>query len=339
MRKAKCVSMVVIGILLLVGLQVLWAGGQTEKKPQFAFITNGVNDFWILSQRGLEQAVKDLNVDCAYLTPPNGTSAEQISLVESMLAKKVDGIGLTVTDPDGMTTFLNEVAKKTQLVIFDSDAPKSNRILYLGTNNYSAGRTMGKIIKEVIPNGGKMMLFCGKAEIMASVERRQGIIDELKGVSVSNNQYTVSPAGLVACGKYTVLDLRTDNVDYNRAKQNAEDTIIKYPDIDLLVGLWAYNAPMILSALKDAGKQGKIPVTSFDELPETLQGIKDGYIYATVVQDPYNFGYRTVEILYKLLKGDKSMIPSDKMLYIPEKVINKENVDAFWQDMNKKLGK
>ena len=334
MKINKLILSVLVISALILSSQAVFA----EAKLQFAFITNGVNDFWILSQRGVEQAEKDFNVVCDFRTPPNGTAAEQQSIVEDLIAKGVNGIAITVIDPPGMTPFLNDVADKTILITHDSDAPESKRICYIGTNNYSAGRTMGKLVKEVIPNGGELMLQVGKLDVLNAIERRQGIIDELKDLPVPE-KYTVSPPGRVECGKWTILDTRTDNVDYGKAKQNAEDAIIKYPDIDLFVGLWAYEAPMILSALKDAGLQGKIPVLGFDELPDTLQGIVDGYIRATVVQDPYNFGYRSVEMLNDLVKGDRSKVPGDGIIYIPERVINKDNVKPFWDDMNKKLGK
>lgn len=334
MKKRKFFLVLLTALFLLFSVQAVLA----QDKPNFAFVTNGVNDFWILSQRGFEQAVKDFNVNVDYRTPPNGTAAEQTSIVEDLLAKEVDGIAITIIDPDTLTPLLNEAAKKTILITFDSDAPKSDRICYIGTNNYSAGRTMGKLIKETIPNGGEIMLQVGKLDVLNAVERRQGIIDELKDLPVPE-KYTVSPAGLVECGAWTILDTRIDNVDYGRAKQNAEDTIIKYPDIALFVGLWAYEGPMILSALKDAGLEGKILVCAFDELNDTLQGITDGYIVGTVVQDPYNFGYKSIEILNALHKGDKSGVPADGIIYIPERVISKDNVKPFWDDMNKKLGK
>jgi len=334
MKKRRFFLVVLTALFMLFSLQFVLAEG----KPNFAFVTNGVNDFWILSQRGLEQAVKDFDVICDYRTPPNGTVAEQTRIIEDLLAKEVDGIAITVIDPDTMTPLLNEAAKKTFLITHDSDAPESDRICYIGTNNYSAGRTMGKLIKEVIPNGGELMLQVGKLDVLNAIERRQGIIDELKGLPVPE-KYTISPPGRVECGEWTILDTRVDNVDYGKAKQNAEDAIIRYPDINLFVGLWAYEAPMILSALKDAGLEGKIPICAFDELSETLQGITDGYIYGTVVQDPYNFGYKSVEMLNALYKGDRSMVPDDGIIYIPERVISKDNVKPFWDDMNKKLGK
>jgi len=236
-----------------------------------------------------------------------------------------------------LTPILNEAAERTLLVTHDSDAEESDRICYIGTNNYSAGRTMGKLIKDTIPDGGEIMLQVGKMDVLNAIERRQGIIDELKGLP-DTEEYTVSPPGLVECGEWTILDTRVDNVDYGKAKQNAEDAIIRYPDLDLFVGLWAYEAPMILSALKDAGLEGEIPICAFDELSETLQGIVDGYIAGTVVQDPYNFGYKSIEILNALYNGDRSMIPEDGIIYIPERVITKDNVKAFWDDMNEKLG-
>jgi ribose transport system substrate-binding protein len=329
---------------LLIGITVLglclFFGGlpdtQADQK-RFAFITNGVNDFWILSMEGVEQAAKDFNIQTLYLTPPNGSAAEQISMVKDLLAKGTNGIAISVIDPRGMTPFLNEVAEKTLLITYDSDAPDSNRICYIGTNNYSAGRTMGKLVEEVIPEGGKLMLQVGKLDALNAVERRQGIIDELRGLPVPS-KYTVSPPGRVECGKWIILDTRSDNGDLERAKQNAKNALISNPDIKVFVGLWAYEGPMILRAVKGARMLGKVKILAFDQLWDTLQGITDGYIYATVVQDPYNFGYRSMELLNAVSIGDRSQIPASKTIYIPERVINKDNVKAFWDDM-KKLGK
>ena len=327
------------GITVL-SLCMLFAGlpDTQARQKRFAFITNGVNDFWILSLGGVEQAAKDFNIQTLYLTPSNGTAAKQTAILKNLLAEGTNGIAITVIDPLGMTPLLNKVAEKTLLITYDSDAPDSNRICYIGTNNYSAGRTMGKLIKEVIPEGGKLMLQVGKLEVLNAVERRQGIIDELRGLPVPT-KYTVSPPGRVECGKWMILDTLTDNVDYGRAKQNVEDALISNPDIKLFVGLWAYEGPIILSAVKEARMLGKVKILAFDELDDTLQGIIDGYIYATVVQDPYNFGYRSMGLLNDLSKGDRSQIPASKTIHIPERVINKNNVEVFWDDIRKKLGR
>ncbi len=324
-------------LLCLLVASSIFAGGSKEvKKSHFGYIVNGVNDFWILAQRGVEKAEKDFDVKCEFLIPPNGTMEEQKRFLESLTAKKVDGVAITPIASEEITPFLNEIAKEMPMITFDSDAPKSSRICYIGTNNYIAGRSMGKLIKEAVPAGGEIMIFVGKLDVDNAIERRQGIIDELKDLPVKET-FTISAHGKVECGKYTILDTKTDNVDKGRAKQNAEDTLIKYPNIAAMVGLWGYNAPMILSAVKDANLQGKRVILSFDELDDTLQGIKDGYIYGTVVQDPYNFGYKAVEILVELKKGNNSFIPKNKLIYIPERIVKKDNVDSFWADLKNKI--
>jgi ribose transport system substrate-binding protein len=74
---------------------------------------------------------------------------------------------------------LNMAAEKMAVVCQDSDAPKSNRKFYLGTSNYLAGRAAGKLVKQAIPEGGKVMIFVGKLEVLNAQERSRGVIDEL----------------------------------------------------------------------------------------------------------------------------------------------------------------
>jgi ribose transport system substrate-binding protein len=57
------------------------------------------------------------------------------------------------------------------------------------------------------------------------------------------------------------------------------------------------------------------------------------------VQNPYKYGYESVNVLVKLAKGDKSVIPANKVMDIPARQIRKNNVDEFWADLKKKTGK
>ena len=106
-----------------------------------------------------------------------------------------------------------------------------------------------------------------------------------------------------------------------------------------MVGLFAYNPPLILEALKGAGKLGKVKVIAFDEDAETLDGIKAGTVEGTIVQNPYMYGFKSVEVLDALSKGDRSVLPKNGMIDIPARTITKGNVDAFRKDLNEKLGK
>ena len=136
-----------------------------------------------------------------------------------------------------------------------------------------------------------------------------------------------------------MLGTFTDQFDRAKGKANAEDALSRYPDLDCMIGLFAYNPPLCLAALQQAGKLGEVKIVAFDEADETLRGIKDGTVYGTVVQDPYNYGYRSIEVLDALARGEKSAIPESGVIEIPARQIRKDNVDAFWADLRQKLGK
>jgi ribose transport system substrate-binding protein len=298
------------------------AGGSSGGKTLIAFVTNNAANFWTVARAGTAQAEKELpNVSVQFVIPGDGTAATQKSEVEDLLAKGVKGVAISPVDPDNQTDMLNEIASKAALITQDSDAPKSNRLCYLGTDNHAAGLQVGGLIKQALPNGGQIMLFVGKRDAQNAHDREQGIRDALQGSNIQ------------------IIDVRTDDTDTAKAKANAADTLVRYPTIAGLVGLWSYNGPAILSAVKDANKVGKVKIICFDDDPDTLQGIKDGAIFATVVQQPYQFGYQGIKMLYKLIQGDHSMIPASKKIYIPTRIINQANVADYQKELNKLLGK
>jgi ribose transport system substrate-binding protein len=210
--------------------------------------------------------------------------------------------------------------------------------MFIGVDNYKAGRMCGQLVKEALPKGGKVAIFVGRLEQDNARLRRQGLIDEL--MNRSDDPTRNDPPGQEIKGdKYTVVATLTDQFDRSRAKANTEDMITKNPDLACVVGLFAYNPPMCLEALKQRNMLGKIQVIGFDEQDATLQAIKDGHCHGTVVQNPYKYGYESVNVLVKLAKGDKSVIPGNKIMDIPARQIRKDNVEEFWADLKKKLGK
>ena len=213
------------------------------------------------------------------------------------------------------------MAEKTTIFCQDSDAPESKRSLYVGTDNVAAGKMAGEEVKKALPNGGKIMVFVGKADAQNAKERFEGLKAALEG------------------SKVQIIDLRTDDTDHARAKQNAADTLTSYPDVAGMVGLWSYNGPAIINAVKEAGKVGKVKVICFDEEDDTLAGIADGSITATIVQQPFEFGYQSMMLLAKVLDGDKSVIPASKKVIIDTKVIDKSSVAEFSAKLKELRGK
>ena len=309
--RSRSVSVISLGLILLPGLMLAGCKGGA-KRHKLAFVTNNPSDFWTIARRGTEKAAAELpNVDVEFRINPDNTAAEQQRVVDDLLAKGVNGIAISPVDPVNQTQMLNRAAQQAVVITQDSDAPNSNRVLYIGTDNVAAGRQAGALIKEALPQGGKIMIFVGTLDAANAQQRYQGIKEVLQGSNVQ------------------ILDVRTDNADRVRAKSNASDTLVNHPDISALVGLWSYNGPAILGAVRDAGKIGKVKIITFDEEDETLNGIKDDSIYATVVQQPFEFGYQSIKMMERILEGDRSGIPPSKQIFVPTLAIKKAEVADF----------
>src|SRR6185295_20260225 len=109
-------------------------------------------------------------------------------------------------------------------------------------------------------------------------------------------------------------------------------------DVACLVGLWSYNGPAILNGVRDSGKLDQVKIVAFDEEAETLQGVKDGHIEGTIVQQPFEFGYQSVQLLVKLAKKDTSAIPPSKQIFIPVRTITKAEVEEFSKTLHEQIG-
>jgi ribose transport system substrate-binding protein len=308
----KLTASIVLTCLLILLFSVACKQNDAGKTKRLAFVTNNASDYWTIARKGTEKADVELpDVTVEFLMPGNGTAAEQKDIIDAQLAKGVDGIAISPKDPANQTQLINDAAKQALVITQDSDAPKSDRAVYIGTDNVAAGRQEGELIKEILPQGGRIMVFVGSADAVNAQERLKGIKDVLQG------------------SKVEIIDVRTDETDHVKAKSNAADTLVKYPDVAALVGLWSYNGPAILNAVKEAGKVGQVKIVCFDEEDETLAGIKAGSIYATVVQQPFEFGYQSVKMMAQILNGDRSVIPASKQVIVPTLVIKKDGVEAF----------
>lgn len=298
------------------------AGTGDGKNLRLAFVTNNASDFWTIARKGTEKADTEFNdMTVEFKIPSDGTAAEQKRLIDDLLAKGVDGIAISPVDPDNQTQMINDTAAKVLVVTQDSDAPTSNRAFYVGTDNVAAGRQAGGLIKEALPQGGKIMLFVGKLDARNAQERMQGIKEALQGSNIE------------------IIDTRTDDTDRVRAKSNVSDTLVRYPEVVGLVGLWSYNGPAILNAVREANKAGQVKIIAFDEEDETLAGVKDGSIFATVVQQPYEFGYQAMKLMRQYKQGDQSGIPAGKQVFVPTLVIKKDGVEEFTTKINQLRGR
>lgn len=308
-------------------------GGGAGGTPRVAYIGNAIAPFWTIAEKGARKAGQEFGVEVEVRMPQNGAS-DQKRMVEELLARGVSGIAFSPADPANQLDLMKAIAAQANLITQDSDAPEAPRLCFVGMDNYQAGRLCGKLVKEAMPDGGSVMFFVGRAGQLNAKERRQGCVDELLN-RPEGQRHDDPPEAELKGDKYTILGTRTDEVDFAKAKSNAQDALTRHPDLGCMVGLFSYNTPKVYEAVKEAGRFGKVKIVGFDEEDDTLRGIQEGNIHATVVQSPYQYGYESVRILAALAKGDKSVIPAGKFVEVPAKPVRQGDVDAFWAELKK----
>src|SRR6266850_5217689 len=313
-------------VCLLAFILTLVSCASPTKPPKavktVAFITNTTSDFWKIARKGCEKADTELaDVTVAFRTTNTGTIEDQNLLIRQALDRDdADAITVSPIDPAAQKKVINDAAKRALVITQDSDAPDTDRALYLGADNRAAGRESGELMKKALPQGGKIMVFVGKREAQNAQARFEGLEESLQGSNVQ------------------IIDLMTDDANPATARDNAYQTLKKYPDIAGMVGLWSYNGPSIVQALRPAGKAGQIKVVCFDDERATLAAIKDGAIFGTVAQQPFEYGYQSVQMAAKILRGDRSVIPASKTILIPTVIIQKNNVDDYTKKLDQLLG-
>jgi ribose transport system substrate-binding protein len=333
-------------------LATLPACGNRSTKTKLAFISNNEYEFWKFAERGCRDAEAEFgDVEVEFKMPSGGGSAAtQRRFIEDLQAKGVKAIAVSPYDVANQIDFYKEINRQVPLLMVDSDvdtADESNleaRRCYLGTDNVEAGRATGALVKEAVKGGGQFLIFVGRLDVLNAVERRKGVVVELAGgadkcrrelTKMERAEYPIR------FGRFELLGTRTDDGKQENCRAKVDDALAKERDLACMVGLWAYNPPAILAGARAAKKAGKVAIVAFDENDETLEGIEDGEIYGTVVQNPYEFGRQAVKIMRALARGDESvfkdykdMDPRTRVIPIPHRTITKDGKGGIGKKMN-----
>jgi ribose transport system substrate-binding protein len=209
--------------------------------------------------------------------PADIDASAESRAVDQLVAKGVDGIVVTASDADTLVTSINAaMAKKVPIVTFDSDSPKSKRLLFVGTNNYSAGLAAGKAIGQEL--GSKAQIGVSmEPGLDSEIHRLQGFKDGLASVALG--------AKIVA----TV----NDEGDLQKAETVNAAMLQAHPEINVIFcasgncGTGAYNATRDVG--RDSG-DNKVRVLAWAIDVPILKGVQEGNFDFTVAQNPYMMG-------------------------------------------------
>jgi ribose transport system substrate-binding protein len=286
-----------------------------EKKYTFALAPKATNNpFFDQALAGCKKAERELNgkIECLYVGPSEeGGGDEQAQIVADLIAKKVDGIAVSPTNPAAIAAALNRAkAAGIPVLTFDSDLldqDKGLRAAYVGTHNYDIGVNIAKLVMQIKPRGGAICIQSGGSASVNHNERMQGIRDTLSG------QISAEPPGerlagqngwteVAGCPVYT-------NDDFAVANQEMEDVFSKYPDLDAFTPTG--GLPQILpdaytktaQRVKDKIRSGKLALVVADTLPVQIDLLRKGLSSGQVGQRPFEMGYKVMYFLLNMKEG------------------------------------
>ncbi|GBC99187.1 D-allose-binding periplasmic protein [bacterium HR17] len=299
---------------------------KTKKPGQtvlIAGIGKSLHAYWREVELGMRAAAKKLRgCRVRWFVPSKEDVRAQVSTFESLLAQGVDGIVIGPSNPAAIKGAVQRaLSAGVPVVTFDTDAPDSGRLLYIGTDNYKAGYEAGKVMVKVLNGRGKVAICTGSLTALNSVQRIDGFKAALKGTQVQ------------------VVEVYNDNEDRAKALANAQAALQRYPDLAGFFGVYAFNGPACAQAVKMMGRAGKVKIVCFDTTAEHMQLIRQGLITATIGQRPFMMGYRSAEILYRMVTEGVDKVLRDLKLdrLPPEKrqidtgidVVTKATMNAY----------
>jgi len=311
---------IAIGGALWYRSEVLPASGERQQElTKIMFVPGGTDDYWKLTVKGAEAAAIDHNADLVVMMPAQDEgAAQQMQILVNLGGSDVDGCAVSPLDADGQTQMINRLSEKMDVVTFDSDAPLSDRRYYVGTSNFQAGGICQDLVKEALPGGGKVLVLLSNLTKNNMQERKEGFEDAAKKTTMKSNtadddndeeSNEESDDQDTNNASWETIAFLTDEGSKETIKANIQQTLKEHDDLACIVGMNGYHGPMILDILEEAGQLGKIKLVTFDEASETLAGIVEGHIYATVAQDPYKYGYEAVRMLTSLHNGKSGELP------------------------------
>lgn len=253
-------------------------------------------------------------VEIIYAAPMATTAEAQADLIHDVAElDTVDAIGVSCIDPDICVEPINAAVDKGIVVMtWDSDAPDSKRMTYLGVDNYEGGQAAGELLVRAMGESGKVALQSGvkgSANLEQRIEGFKDYIADYPDIEVVTIVYSddSTPKGV----------------------EVVEETMAEYPDLDgwFFVGLWPFFAGRGAMPLwEEATLEGDLKTVAFDTLPLELDLMKDGFVHGLVGQKYWGWGYDTVTMLYEHILYDREF---ESFTNSGMDIVTELNVDAM----------
>jgi ribose transport system substrate-binding protein len=290
-----------------------------------------IHEFWKTVHAGAEMAGEELDVEILWKGSLREDDRDaQISVVENIIVRKVDGIVLAPLDDVALRKPV-ETAMRSDIpvVIFDSGLQGDNYISYVATDNFKAGQLAAEYMAKLLDGKGKVVVLRYSEGSDSTTKREDGFLDGIgawEGIEiVSSNQYagvTTESALKAAENLFSRFAGAGGNLEFDGIFCATEPTTLG-----------------ILRALQDSGYAGKIKFIGFDSSEKMIAALQAGHLSGFVVQQPFSIGYLGVQTMVRYLRGEKvpERIDTGSILVIKENLEQPDISELLNPDLSKWL--
>jgi ribose transport system substrate-binding protein len=252
-----------------------------ENNERYVFVATNINlPYWQDAQTGFLDAAKALGVKGELVGPTGYAPNAELGIFRQIVEEHPAGICLSAARPEIFQAAINEaIAQGIPVICVDADAPNSKRVLYIGTDNFKAGKESLKQMAALVPGNGNVVVI--------TIPGQRNLDDRMAGVADALKNFP-------AIKLTKILD---DKGDARSASDQGSELLRKKEKVDGFICLEATGGSGAAEALHRLSMDGKLPIVAFDGDPETLDWIDQGVISATVTQKPYVMSYYGLKFL------------------------------------------
>ena len=282
-----------------------------DKKLTIAVIPKGMtHEFWKSIHAGAAKAAQELQVEIIWKGPQKEDDrAQQITVVEDVISRGVDGIVLAPLDDRALTTPVRDAAReKIPVIIIDSGLQGQDYVSFVATDNYQGGVLAARRMGELLGGEGDIFLIRYQEGSASTMQREKGFLDTI--------QKEFPRFKLLVKDQYAGATTET-------AFQLAENLLSRFPKVQ---GIFTPNESSTfgtLRALQEFGLAGKIKFVGFDSSPKLIQALSEGQIDGLVHQNPVKMGYLGVKLMVSHLRGESIPKVVDTGVYL----VTRENMN------------
>ena len=276
-----------VSMLLCIALLAVCAGAMAAGEKIALITMDSIDQHWVTLNEGAQKAAAELGVTVTFMAPNTKDDAQQIEQVNNAVAGGYQAIIVAANGPDAISSALKEAAAQgVKLIYVDSPANVEAEATF-STDNTAAGKTAGEtMLAELEKRGvteGKSGIINVNAATASCVMREEGFRSAFEGTA------------------FELLETQYGEGDAAKSQTIAENYVIQG-----VVGIFGCNEGSTTgagNAIKASGSDAIVGV-GFDKSDAILGLIQDGYLLATMAQNPDVMGYEGVKAAVAALNGE-----------------------------------